>query len=178
MVSFTPLPEFVILPEVLVLPEDWTNLVSVLLWLAGIGAPMIVGYIMSLVLENWPQWHNLPRWVKFLSPMLASVLITFGARWLLAQEDLLTQIAPIFSVIVTAILTYLASQKGYMEAKAKDYASKARNAAFEIKQQADTKQLVQQATTEFVAKAEAVNSLGETITFSSTTIPKLDNKEQ
>lgn len=95
---------------------DWVNLTSVLVWLAGVGAPAVVGYAMAWVLENWPQWHDFPKWVKFFTPMVLSILISIGAKFLLQSTDMIGLLAPYWTLIIGAILAWVGSQKGYMSA--------------------------------------------------------------
>lgn len=100
---------------------DWADFRSVLIWLAGVGSPYVVGYIVSLLAENWPQWHNLPRWVKFLVPMLVSVALSAGATMLLQYEDIIGIVGPWWTLIIGAILAYLGTQVSYMNSKRAGY---------------------------------------------------------
>ena len=93
------------------------NVTEVLLWLTGVGAPFLVGYLLSLVAENIPSWHNLPRQVKFSVPLVASVLIAGGAQLLLQNEVFIARVAPLFSTIVRFVLTYLGTQQAYLAVK-------------------------------------------------------------
>ncbi len=105
----------------LALQVDWTDIKSVLIWLTGVGAPYVVGYLVSLLAENWPAWHAFPRAVKFLVPMIVSILISLGATYLLSRADLLIAIGPYFALVVGAILAYLGTQNGYMATKRSGY---------------------------------------------------------
>lgn len=100
---------------------DWTNLQEVLKWLAGIGAPAVVMYLVSWLVENWKGWSTLPFAVKFLSPMILSVLFALGATMLLRYTDIIATIQPWFQIVVSAIIAYLASQKAYMTAMSAEY---------------------------------------------------------
>jgi hypothetical protein len=100
---------------------DYTQLTLVLTWIVGMGAPAIIAYVLSLVVENWAGWANLSHNVKVLIPMLASVLLSVGASYALKYPAIISQIQPVFQVTVSAFLAYLASQKGYMEVLAKQY---------------------------------------------------------
>lgn len=106
---------------------DYTQLEQVLLWLTGIGAPMVVGYIFSWVVENWKKWSTLPKEVKFTVPLVISVLISVGAKYLLDFPDIVEEISPYFTMIMTAILTYLSTQKAYMTAMDKQYGARFRS---------------------------------------------------
>jgi hypothetical protein len=100
---------------------DLTNFGQVLLWIAGIGAPAIVAYVLSWVVENWKLWSTFPKEVKFLAPMIVSVLLALGADQLLHYPDVIAAIQPWFQVVMSAVLAYLASQKAYLTAMSKGY---------------------------------------------------------
>lgn len=97
---------------------------EVLLWLTGIGAPAVVMYILSWVVENWKGWSLLPKDIKFLLPMIVSVLLSFGASQLLKYPDVITTIQPWFQVLMTSVIAYLASQKAYLTAMDKGYGTR------------------------------------------------------
>lgn len=103
---------------------NWNNLQEVLVWLAGIGAPAVVMYVLSWVVENWAGWSLLPKNVKFIIPLVVSVLISFGASELLKYPDIISGIQPWFQVIMSSILAYLASQKAYVTAMSKGYGAR------------------------------------------------------
>lgn len=103
---------------------DLTNLGLVLLWIAGIGAPAIVAYVLSWVVENWKAWSTFPKEVKFLTPMVVSVLLSVGAQQLLKYPDIIASIQPWFQVLMSSILAYLASQKAYITAISKGYGAR------------------------------------------------------
>ncbi len=100
---------------------DYTQLTQVLTWIVGMGAPAIVAYVLALLVENWTGWGNLPHTVKVVVPLLASVLLSVGASQLLKYPGTIAQIQPWFQVTVSAVLAYLASQKGYLEVITKQY---------------------------------------------------------
>lgn len=105
---------------------DFTNLKVALEWLAGVGGPFVVGVMMSWLIENWKGWHTLPRWVKVVAPMLASVVIAVAATLIGQQEQFISETSPYFRLVMQAILTYVGTQKGYIEAKKADYGRTAR----------------------------------------------------
>lgn len=106
---------------------DWTNLTVVLTWVVGFGAPYLVGKLFAYLAENWSKWHELPTQVKFIVPMVVSVLIALGAQALLTNfPEFLSVVSPYWAMVVQAILAYLGSQRGYMEAKSSNYGRKAR----------------------------------------------------
>jgi chromate transport protein ChrA len=103
---------------------NWTDFQQVVLWLAGVGAPILVMYILSWVVENWKAWSTFPKNVKFLTPMVASVLLSLGASQLLKYPAVISSIQPWFQVTMTSILAYLASQKAYITAMTKGYGAR------------------------------------------------------
>jgi hypothetical protein len=100
---------------------DWTDFRAVLVWLAGVGAPYIVGQLLSYLAENWPKWHELPRPVKFAAPLVLSVLLSVGATVLLRYDDVIGLLSPYWAIVVGAVLFYLGSQVAYMNAKKAGY---------------------------------------------------------
>lgn len=100
---------------------DWTQLQQVILWLAGIGAPIVVAYLVSWLVENWKAWSTFPKEVKFIAPMVLSVLLAFGSAQLLKYPQIIETIQPWFQIVASAIITYLASQKAYMSAMKAQY---------------------------------------------------------
>lgn len=106
---------------------DWTDFEAVAGWLAfGGGAPIVVAYALSLLVENWLAWHDLPRGVKFILPMLASVGLSIGANYLLGFPEVIAEISAIWFVVVSAVLAWLGSQVAYMKTKAANYAQSAK----------------------------------------------------
>lgn len=93
---------------------NYTDLTQVLTWIVGIGAPAVVAYVLSFVVENWKGWATLPHNVKVLAPMIVSVLLSIGASQLLKYPDIITQIQPWFQVTMSAVLAYLSSQRAYI----------------------------------------------------------------
>lgn len=100
---------------------DWTNLQAVVTWVVGAGSPALVMYAVSWLIENWKGWATLPFAVKFLAPMLLSVLLSFGASMLLRYPELIAAIQPWFQIVAAAILAWLASQSAYMKALREGY---------------------------------------------------------
>ena len=50
---------------------EFPTLEAVLVWIAtGGGAMALAGYVVSYLLENWPAWHNFPRFVKTVVPII------------------------------------------------------------------------------------------------------------
>jgi hypothetical protein len=91
-----------------------TDLTQVLIWIVGIGAPSIVAYVLSFVVENFSWWATLPHTVKVLVPMVASVTLSVLASVFLQYPAIIAQIQPWFQVTMSAILAYLSTQKAYI----------------------------------------------------------------
>jgi hypothetical protein len=67
-------------------PPDWSNLVSVLTWVAAGGAFYYIGKGLSLLLEKVPGWGS--KFPAFLRPWTVLILgigAAFGAQYLLTQ---------------------------------------------------------------------------------------------
>lgn len=106
---------------------DPTSLTSVLLWIvAGPGVVFLVGKFVSLVLENWSGWANLPTSVKFLVPIVLSALLGVGAQLLLAQPELVGAVEPWFKIVMLAILAWVGSQSQYIASKRAEYGARFR----------------------------------------------------
>jgi uncharacterized membrane protein len=105
---------------------DWTVLEQVLLFLVSGGAVFVVNYALAYLVENFEFWHKLPSWLKFLIPIVASVLLAFGAQQLLLYPDIIAAIQPVWALIVTIVLAWLGSQRGYISAKAANYGAEKR----------------------------------------------------
>lgn len=109
---------------------DWLSLEAVLLWIVvGGGGVYITNYVFSLIAENVTQWHNLPKIVKFILPMLTAVGLGFAAQYILAQPELIDVIQPTWLLVISILIGYLGSQLGYMKAKTSGYGRKAIEAA-------------------------------------------------
>ena len=105
---------------------DWTILESVLLFLVAGGAVFVVNYALAYLAENFGFWHKLPSWLKFLIPIVVSVLLAFGAQQLLLYPDIIAVIQPFWALFITIVLAWLGSQKGYISAKAASYGAEKR----------------------------------------------------
>lgn len=105
---------------------DWTQLGSVLLFIATGGAVFVVNYGLSWLAENFEFWHKLPSWLKLLIPILVSVLLAVGAQQLLLFPDIIAVIQPYWALLILIITAWLGSQRGYLSAKAADYGAEKR----------------------------------------------------
>jgi len=108
---------------------DWTNLLGVLAWIAaGSGSIFLVNYGLSLLVENWPAWHNFPRAVKFLAPLVMAILMAVGAQLALDYGQVVIEyIQPWWIIIVNIAIAWLGSQKAYIGTKDTGYAESAKN---------------------------------------------------
>jgi uncharacterized membrane protein len=100
---------------------DWSNLSALLKFLVGGGSSLVVMSALSFLAENWSGWHELPRWLKFLLPMLLSALIAVGAQMLSGYADIIKDISPWYSIVVVAVMSWIQSQKTYAATKSAGY---------------------------------------------------------
>ena len=111
------------------LQGDFDSLEAVLIWIiSGGGAMFLVGYAEAFLLENWAGWHNLPRWVKTLFPIVLASLFGVTAQSLLAF-DVVSGVPPAIGMLLLTIINWISSQKGYISAKNAGYAGAARAVA-------------------------------------------------
>lgn len=107
---------------------DWTDLQGLLIWAVAGGSIFIVNYGLSLLIENWPAWHDLPRFVKFLAPLVVAIVMAIGAQMALDYgQGIIEVIQPWWFLIVTIAVGWLGSQKAYIGAKDTGYAEGASN---------------------------------------------------
>lgn len=104
-----------------------TDLVATLMWISGVGAPYVIGWVVSLLLENAAWWIKLDSRIKFVVPMILSVLVSIGATLLLKNAALIQVLAPWYTLIVGAIMAYLGTQQGYMATKKAEYGKRYKN---------------------------------------------------
>ncbi len=100
-------------------PEDPGDLIAVLTWLAlGPGAVYVAGRALSIILEKFPGWATkFPESLRGYAVLGLSVALTFGAKALLGQGEVLAQIAPIYKDLVTIIVAWLGTQQQYLSMK-------------------------------------------------------------
>ncbi len=104
---------------------DPTSFAGVLVWvIAGPGVVFLVGKFMSLVLENFPGWSNLPTLVKQLVPVVLAAGLGVAAQLLLAQPAVIAAIEPWFKVVMLAVLAWVASQQQYQAGKRAEYGAR------------------------------------------------------
>lgn len=97
------------------------DLTQALLFLAGVGGPMVVAYALSLIAENWKKWNTFPRWVKFITPILACIVLAIFANVALRYTAVIEQVQPWYQIIVSSILAWLSTQKALMDTKKAGY---------------------------------------------------------
>jgi hypothetical protein len=92
------------------IPMEFGNLLEVLLWIVGGGGAMaIAGYVWSLLLENIPQWHELPRWLKTIIPIVIAGVLGMLANVVIAL-DATAFIPPPYDAILLMLVNWLFSQ--------------------------------------------------------------------
>ena len=97
-----------------------------LIWIAvGGGSVVLAGAVVCLLLENWKVWHNFPRWVKVIIPViLAGVIGTFAQTLLALEAPAL--IPPAYASLILVMLNWLSGQWQYMKVKDGAYAKTAK----------------------------------------------------
>lgn len=105
-------------------PPDLTDLQGVLVWLATVGSPYFIGFLLSLVVENWAGWAKLPRPVKIFVPMVAAVLVSLAANIALQYPVIIEQGAPWFSIVMGSVLGWLGTQQAYMKSNQVEYGAR------------------------------------------------------
>ena len=96
-----------------------------LIWIAvGGGSVFLAGAAVSLLLENWKAWHNFPRWVKVIVPVILAGIIGTLAQSLLALE-VPALIPPAYGSLILVMLNWLSGQWQYMKVKDGAYAKTA-----------------------------------------------------
>ena len=105
---------------------DWTVLTSVVAFVAAGGSVFAVNYAFAWFAENFEFWHKLPGFVKLLIPILTSVLLAFGAQYLLEFPGIVEIAQPYWALFITTMIAWLGSQKGYVTAKKDAYGAEKR----------------------------------------------------
>lgn len=103
-------------------PEEFGGLEELLTWVvAGGGAMVLAGYVIAYFLENLTFWHNLPRVVKILFPIVLAGVFGVVAQSVLALE-LLPGIPAVFQAVLLMLINWLFSQRAYAGIKSGAYA--------------------------------------------------------
>jgi len=108
---------------------EFSSLQQFLLWIAtGGGAMVLAGLVVAYLLENLAFWHNLPRVVKLLAPIVIQGIIGVVAQSAITL-DLLSYIPPQFQAVLLMMIGWLFSQIGYRRIKEGNYGDSARAVA-------------------------------------------------
>ena len=105
---------------------DFSTLEEFLVWIGtGAGSMVLAGLVMAYLLENFAWWHDLPRWVKLIAPIVLAAIFATLAQSVIVL-DLLTFIPPPAQVLLLMMIMWLFSQIGYRSIKDGVYAASAR----------------------------------------------------
>jgi hypothetical protein len=100
-------------------PPDWSNLVSVLTWVAAGGAFYYIGKGLSLLLEKVPGWGSkFPAFLRPWTVLILGVGAAFGAQYLITQVDLLAKLSPWFERVILLGFIWYGTQTQFEEMKA------------------------------------------------------------
>ena len=116
-----------------VLLQAFLSINDILIWIVlGGGAAIIFGLLSARFLENLVFWHNLPKWVKKIVPVIGAGLIGILAQSLIAVD--IGQYIPewVAAMIIAAVNLYY-NQKEYGLIKDTSYAEGARIEAANLK---------------------------------------------
>lgn len=100
-------------------PPDWSNLVSVLTWIAAGGAFYYIGKGLSLLLEKVPGWGSkFPASLRPWTVLVLGIGAAFGAQYLITQVDLLAKLSPWFERVILLGFIWYGTQSQFEELKA------------------------------------------------------------
>lgn len=100
-------------------PPDWSNLVSVLAWVAAGGAFYYIGKGLSLLLEKVPGWGSkFPAFLRPWTVLILGVGAAFGAQYLITQVHLLARLSPWFERVILLGFIWYGTQTQFEELKA------------------------------------------------------------
>ncbi len=100
-------------------PPDWSNLVSVLTWIAAGGAFYYIGKGLSLLLEKVPGWGSkFPAFLRPWTVLILGVGVAFGAQYLLTQTTIVAQLGPWFERVILLGFIWYGTQTQFEELKA------------------------------------------------------------
>lgn len=100
-------------------PTDWSNLVTVLTWVAAGGAFYYIGKGLSLLLEKVPGWGSkFPAFLRPWTVLILGVGAAFGAQYLITQVDLLAKLSPWFERVILLAFIWYGTQTQFEELKA------------------------------------------------------------
>lgn len=105
---------------------DFGTLEEFFVWIGtGAGSMILAGLVMAYLLENFAWWHNLPRWVKLIAPIVLAAIFATLAQSVIVL-DLLTFIPAPAQVLLLMMIMWLFSQIGYRSIKEGPYAASAK----------------------------------------------------
>ena len=100
-------------------PSDWSNLVSVLTWVAAGGAFYYIGKGLSLLLEKVPGWGSkFPAFLRPWTVLAIGVGVAFGAQYLLTQTTIVAQLGPWFERVILLGFIWYGTQMQFEDLKA------------------------------------------------------------
>jgi len=106
---------------------DFGTLEEFFVWVGtGAGAMVLTGLVMAYLLENFAWWHDLPRWVKLIAPIILSAVFATLAQSVIVL-DLLTFIPAPAQIVLLMMIAWFFSQIGYRSIKEGNYAESARH---------------------------------------------------
>jgi len=90
--------------------EDVKNFTEFLVWLSGPASAAVILWALSWYIEKRTWWQNLSSGLKEGIVMVSAGSLALGAKWLLGQEELVTQISPVFAAIFPICSAWLVTQ--------------------------------------------------------------------
>lgn len=96
-------------------PTDWTLLTVVLAWIVQGGGIYLSGKLFAYVAESWTKWPVLPPIVKWVAPLLFSILLAIGGTLLLEQTAFLAMLQPWYALVAQVVIGYVGSQKTFYQ---------------------------------------------------------------
>lgn len=99
-------------------PQDWGDLAGVLLWIAtGPGGVFLAMYVLSYIAETVPGWHNLPEFLKRVTPVVIALLLSLGAQYALQKPDVIAVLQPFWALLILIFAGVGASLMGHRTAE-------------------------------------------------------------
>lgn len=93
---------------------DPQQLAGVLLWLGAGGSLLAVNWVVANFLEKQEWWNKLAKWVKYVVPPFAAILLGLGANELVEFDQLVSAVQPYWFIISNIIIGYFGSQLGHV----------------------------------------------------------------
>ena len=106
---------------------DFGTLEEFFIWVGtGAGSMILAGLVMAYLLENFAWWHDLPRWLKLIAPIILSAVFATLAQSVIVLDLLIFIPAPA-QIVVLMMIMWLLSQLGYRSIKEGPYGESARH---------------------------------------------------